>query len=416
MTTAALAPYRVLDLTTERAWMAGKMLADLGADVVKIEPPGGELGRRRGPFAGEVPSADDGLPWWFYNKGKRAITLDLDRADGQAVLRRLVASADVLLESFPPGWMAERGLGHEDLAELRPSLVYTSVSPFGQTGPRSSWDAPDLVLSAAGGPMWLTGDRDRPPVRISVPQYDLMGGAEAAVGTMIALFHAAGTGEGQHVDVSSQLAAIRTLMNATATPQLEGREVSRQGQLIAHGHARFRMIYPCADGHVTVLMAGGAIGAMIMTAMLGWISETEGLPDWLSSIDWGAIDFSTLADTADGLDFFEKVSDLIGAFFLTKTKGQLYHEALQRRFLLAPVNTVADIRVDEQLASRGYFVAVDHGDRGPVFYPGPWAKLSVTPLVDTPRAPHPGEHTREVLAEVGYSDEELAHLVQSGVV
>lgn len=416
MPSAALAPYRVLDLTNDRAWMAGKMLADLGADVIKIEPPGGDPGRHRGPFAGEVPDPADGLPWWFYNKGKRGLTLDLDRADGREVLRRLVATADVLIESFAPGWMAERGLGYDRLAELRPSLVYTSVSPFGQTGPRSDWLGPDLVLSAVGGPMWLTGDRDRPPVRPSVPQYDALAGAEAAVGTMIALFHASSTGEGQHVDVAGQLVAIRTLMNATAFPQLEGPELSRQGQLIAHGHARFRMIYPCTDGHVTVLISGGAIGAMVMTAMLGWIEESDGLPDWLSSVDWSSINFASLADTPDGLAFFERVSDLIGEFFLTKTKDQLYSEALRRRFLLAPVNTVADIRADEQLEARGYFVAVDHGERGPVFYPGPWAKLSATPLVDTPRAPAPGEHNDEVLAEAGYSAAERSILVQSGAV
>lgn len=416
MPTAALAPYRVLDLTDERAWMTGKMLADLGADVIKIEPPGGDPGRHRGPFAGEAPDPTESLPWWFLNKGKRGVTVDLDRADGQAVLRRLVASADVLVESFPVGWMDERHLGYEDLSALRPSLVYTSVSPFGQTGPRAGWSASDLVIAAAGGPLWLTGERDRPPVRPSVPQYDNLAGAEAAVATMIALFHAAATGEGQHVDVAGQLAATRTLMNATAFPQLEGSEVSRQGQLVAHGHARFRMIYPCADGHVTVLISGGAIGAMIMTAMLGWIAESEGLPEWLSSVDWSTIDFATLADTPDGLDFFERVSALIGEFLLTKTKDELYSEALRRRFLLAPVNTVADIRADEQLAAREYFVAVDHGERGPVIYPGAWAKLSATPLVETPRAPTPGEHNDEVLAEAGYSVEERSTLVQSGAV
>src|SRR3546814_6489005 len=170
------------------------------------------------------------------------------------------------------------------------------------------------------------------------------------------------------------------------------------------------MIYPCADGHVTVLISGGAIGAMIMTAMLGWIDESEGLPDWLSSIDWSTIDFATLADTPDGLGFFERVSDLIGAFLLTKTKDELYSEALRRRFLLAPVNTVADIRADEQPAAREYFVVVDHGERGPAIYPDAWAKLSAPPLSEPPRAPTTGEHPYESLAEYCTPAEERSPL------
>ncbi|HVM53800.1 MAG TPA: CoA transferase [Acidimicrobiales bacterium] len=413
----ALSPYRVLDLTTDRGWLTGKLLADLGADVVKVEPPGGDPGRRRGPYAGEVPHPEESLGWWFFNRGKRGITLDLDRADGRAVMRRLAADADVLVESFDPGWLAERGLGYDDLAAANPRLVYTSVSPFGQDGPRAGWAATDLVLSATGGPLWLTGDRDRPPVRISVPQYFLHAGAEAAVATMLALYHTASTGEGQHVDVAAQLATIRTLMNATAFPHLEGVEVQRQGRSVAHGHARFRMLFPCADGHVTVLITGGALGAMIVKGMLGWIAETDGLPGWLTEVDWAGIDFASLAGTDEGRDFFERVSDVIGAFFLTRTKDELYAEALRRRFLLAPVNTVADIRADEQLAAREYFVPVDHGERGAVAYPGPWAKLSATPLVDTPRAPRIGEHNHDVLAgELGLVATELDRLARAGVL
>lgn len=383
---AALAPYRVLDLSTDRAWLTGKLLADLGADVIKIEPPGGDPGRRRGPFAGREPDPEASLGWWFFNRGKRGVTLDLDRADGQAVLRRLAAGADVVVESHDPGWMAARGLGYADLARANPALVYTSVTPFGQDGPHAGHAGPDLVLSATGGPMWVTGDRDRPPVRLSVPQYDLHAGAEAAVATMIALYHAAATGEGQHVDVAAQLAAIRTLMNATAFPHLEGVELHRQGRDVAHGHARFRMLFPCANGHVTVLMSGGALGALIVRGLLAWMEETDGVPAWLREVDWEGIDFSTLAGTEEGRAFFDRVSAAIGRFFATRTKEELYDEALRRRFLLAPVNTVADIRADAQLAARGYFVPVDH-DGQAVVYPGPWAKLSATPLADTPRAP-----------------------------
>lgn len=415
---AALAPYRVVDFSTSRAWLTGRMLADLGADVIKVEPPGGDPGRRFGPFADDDPGPETCLPWWFYNRGKRGVTVDPTTADGRALARRLTTTADVVIESFDPGTMERWGLGYEALAELNPRLVYTSITPFGQTGPYAGFAGPDLVLSAMGGPMWLTGETDRPPVRISVPQYELHGAAEGAVATMIALYHAAGTGDGQHVDVAAQLAAIRTIMNASAFPYLHHVEVTRQGREVAHGHAKFRMLYACADGHVSVLLSAGVMGGPIVKALLGWIGETEGVPDWLVEVDWVSIDFAEVAATAEGREFFEKVSDLIDAFFAKRTKAELYAEALARRFLLAPVNTVADIRADEQLAARDFWVDVEHPERGgTVTYPGPWAKLSGTPLVNGPRAPGVGEHNQDVYgAELGLSRTELTRLIEVGAI
>ncbi|HEX5365521.1 MAG TPA: CoA transferase [Acidimicrobiales bacterium] len=417
-TAGALAPYRVVDLSTARGWLTGRILADLGADVVKVEPPGGDPGRRLPPFADDEPGPERSLQWWFANRGKRSVCLDLDDADGVALARRLLAGADVVVESFDPGYLAERGLGYDELHALNPRLVVTSVTPFGQDGPYAGWAGPDLVLSAMGGPMWLTGEPDRPPVRISVPQYEMHGAAEGAVATAIALYHAAATGEGQHVDVSCQLAAIRTLMNATAFPYLEGVELSRQGREVAHGHARFRMLYACADGHVSVLLTAGALGGPIVKALLRWIGEEEGVPEHLSEVDWVAMDFAELATSEEGRAFFAEVSAVIDDFFARRTKAELYAEALARGFLLAPANTVADIRVDEQLAARGFFVEVDHPERPePVVYPGPWARLSETPLAHGARAPRVGEHNRAVLVdELGLGPGELRSLHARGVV
>ncbi|MDP1821450.1 MAG: CoA transferase [Acidimicrobiales bacterium] len=414
----ALSPYRVVDFSTSRAWLTGRMLADLGADVLKVEPPGGDPGRRAPPFADDEPNPETNLRWWVSNRGKRGLTLDLDQADGVALARRLLADADVMIESFDPAHLAERSLGYDDLRELNPRLVVTSITPFGQTGPHANYSGPDLVLSATGGPMWLTGDVDRPPVRVSVPQYEMHGAAEGAVATAIALYHAAATGQGQHVDVSCQLAAIRTIMNASSFPYLEGGELSRQGREIPYGHAKFRMLYPCKDGHVSVLLMGGALGAMIVKALLGWINEEQGVPEWLAEVDWLNIDFAELNKDEEGRAFFGKVSTAIEAFFVTRTKAELYAEALARRFLLAPVNTVADIRVDEQLAARDFFVEVDHPERdGPVAYPGPWVKLSATPLIAGARAPRVGEHNRDVYeGEIGLASDELLALHAKGVV
>lgn len=408
-----LEPYRVLDVTTERGWLTGKLLRDLGADVVKVEPPGGDPGRRRPPFHGGEPDPERSLRWWFFNRGKRSVTLDPATADGRALLWRLAATADVLIESFEPGWMEEWGLGYDALAAQSPRLVYTSVTPFGRSGPYAGFRGPDLVIGALGGQVWLNGDPGRPPVRLSVPQYELHGAAEAAVHTTIALYHAAATGDGQHVDVAAQLACIRTLMNATGYPVLEGRDVGRAGGARATAAASFRMIYPCRDGHVTLLL-GGLAG---VRAFVDWMREEGEVPGWLDTFDWENTDFARFARTPEGREFFQNVEGVLEAFFREKTKAELYDEALKRRFLLAPVNTVADIRTDSQLEFRGYFQGVDHGPLGEIAYAGPWAKLSGTPIEATPRAPRIGEHNGEVLSgELGLSAEDLTRLAGAGVL
>ena len=398
----ALAPYRVLDLTTERGWLCARMLADLGADVVKVEPPGGDPGRCHPPFHGDVADPERNLRWWHLNRGKRSIVLDLEAADGRATLLDLVASADLLVESFEPGWMAAQGLGVDVLLERNPALVVTSITPFGQDGPYAGWRGPDLIVGATSGPIWLTGDPDRAPLRVSVPQMDLHASAEGAVHTVVALQHAARSGEGQHVDVSAQLAGIRTLMNASSYPYLEHRELARTGGAEAPEGGRNRMMYRCADGHVAATIGGG--GAMrMLQPLLDWMQEEGGLPDWIRDLDWPTLDAPALAEEAatapPGQSLVERISGQIATFFSTRTKAECYAAAIERGILLAPVNTVADLLADEQLQARGYFVDVDHGELGTVTFPGPWARMSGTPLQPLTRAPRVGEHTDEVLAE-----------------
>ena len=174
-----LSPYRVLDLTTERGLLCGQVLGDLGADVIKVEPPGGAPARRLGPFLNDEAHPDRSLYWWAYNRNKRGVTLDIDRPEGRALLRRMATSADFLIESFNPGDLAARGLGYDDLSALNPALVYVSISAFGQEGPKATYADADLIIMAAGGPLMLTGDDDRPPVRLSVPQAYLHASAAA---------------------------------------------------------------------------------------------------------------------------------------------------------------------------------------------------------------------------------------------
>ena len=174
-----LGPYRVLDLTDERGLLCGEILGDLGADVVAIEPPAGNPARRVGPFAGDLAGDPEAsLTWAAYARNKRSAVIDIETAEGQEQLKELVRGADFFIQSFDPGYLTKLGLGYEVLAEINPELIYVSISPFGQTGPKANYAATDLVVMAASGPMSTTGDEDRAPVRMGLPQSALHAGAE----------------------------------------------------------------------------------------------------------------------------------------------------------------------------------------------------------------------------------------------
>ncbi|OGO50550.1 MAG: hypothetical protein A2148_02600 [Chloroflexi bacterium RBG_16_68_14] len=165
-----LSPYRVLDLTNERGLLCGQILADLGADVIAVEPPGGNSARRLGPFADDTPGPERSLYWSAYGRNKRSVTLDLSTAPGRDLLLRLAEGAHFLIESEPPGRMAELGLSYQDLAKVNPALVYVSISAFGQDGPKAGYAESDLVVGAASGQLAVIGDEDRAPLRIGVPR------------------------------------------------------------------------------------------------------------------------------------------------------------------------------------------------------------------------------------------------------
>ena len=176
-----LSPYRVIDLSNEMGILCGQMLADLGADVIQVEPPGGSSARQTGPWLDDVPGPERSLFWWAYARNKRSLVIDFDDPGEIEVLRKLAAGADFWIESEQPGRLASLGLGYEDLAALNPGLVYVSITPFGQTGPYAAYRGHDLVVVAMGGNAALTGDPDRPPLTCSLPPAYMHGGAEAVV-------------------------------------------------------------------------------------------------------------------------------------------------------------------------------------------------------------------------------------------
>jgi crotonobetainyl-CoA:carnitine CoA-transferase CaiB-like acyl-CoA transferase len=387
---------RVIDLATERAELAGRVLADLGAEVIKVEPPGGAAARGLGPFDGRPGHAGESLYWAAVGLGKQSVTADLTTEAGRDIVRSLAARADILVESFDPGAMARMGLGHAALAEANPGLVYVSVSPYGQDGPKADAAATELTLEAAGGLLGLQGDGDRPPVPVGFPQAAFHAGVQAAVDAIIALNERDRSGRGQHLDVSMQAAVVWTLMNATGYPPNTGGDPPNSGEHradpppeLAPGVA-FPPIWPCKDGWMQMTLTLGGLGARTLGNLVMLI-EAEGLLSpglagtgwtaWTDSIAPGAVDPDILATARDE----------IGRYFLARTKEELMARAVEHKLLLAPIRTIADLTSDPQLAARDYFIEVA-GRK----HPGLAARLSRTPMALRKPAPAQGEHEAAV--------------------
>jgi crotonobetainyl-CoA:carnitine CoA-transferase CaiB-like acyl-CoA transferase len=248
----ALGPYRVLDLTNELGVSGARMLGCLGADVIRIEPPGGDPMRRRGPFFHDSPHPERSLFWLLYNVNKRSVTLDLESPAGRQLFRRLVKTAHFILECFEPGYLDGLGIGYESLKEENPSLVWTCVRPFGTQGPRASWKGGHLVTSAMSGFLQGTGSPNLPPVQVSLPVTELLTGSYACVGSMMAHFHRQRTGEGQYVDVSAQESMLAAALPSSTVYQSHGIVGKRDpsGPYLP-GIRHERRLFACKDGYIT---------------------------------------------------------------------------------------------------------------------------------------------------------------------
>ena len=279
---AMLDGIRILDLSEEPGFLAGKILGDLGADVIKLEPPGGDTFGRRGPYLGEIADPERSLRWLALNTSKRGITLALATPRGRELFRRLAARADVVLETAAPGALEALGLGWETLHAERPRLVWCSLTPFGRTGPYAGFRAHDLVLVAMGGNAALTGDPDRAPVRCTLPTAYYAAGPDAAAGIAMALYARERSGRGQLVDVSMQECQLATLVTApgqySLSPQLRGRTGARLGGT--------REIWRAKDGDVSFGLRGGAARVPSLVATVAWMAEEGMAPEWLRELDW----------------------------------------------------------------------------------------------------------------------------------
>ena len=405
----ALQGLRVLDLSDEKGQFCTKLMADMGADVIKIEPPNGDPVRRLGPFYHDDEELEKSLYWFVLNTSKRGLTLDITTARGADLLRRLVATADFVVESFAPGTLERLGLGYAALAQVRPGLILTSITNYGQSGPYRDYAATDLDVLGMSGTLFLCGDPDRPPTRVNAPQTPIYAGIQGYVGSLLAHYHRLESGEGQMVDVSMHECATllhysQIVWNAygMVMPRLGDRLQVAPGAIV-------RYCFPCQDGYVQ------AIPQLTWSTFVPWMAE-HGMAGELASPAWAERLETLVSDwEQEHIDYSESV---IANFLAGFRKRELYEEGQRRSQFVYPVYNARDSLDDPQLRHREYFVSVQHPELDATLtYPGaPW-KLSGTPWRLRRRAPQLGEHTVDILGgEFGLSETTLTTLRQEGVI
>jgi benzylsuccinate CoA-transferase BbsE subunit len=404
--------YRVLDITDEKGFLCGKILGDLGADVIKIEKPGGDASRNIGPFYGNNPDPQQSLYWFAYNTSKRGITLNLESPDGKPIFERLIEKADFIIESFRPGYLDTLNLGYTDLRKVNSRLIMTAISPFGQTGVYKDYLGSDLVLSAMGGLSYLCGEENGPPLRISgVGQSYLQAGAQAAVATLMAHYSRLASGEGTYIDISIQECMCWTTELAVPV-WVENKEVfRRRGINQKRGGAKYRRIFKCKDGYVTYAIQTGRMAGAMHSRLVKLMDE-HGMAGDMRDVDWTKL---SMADISENIPHWE---DLLDNFFEKYTKAEIQRMATEKQLIACPVNNVEDISKYAQLETRDYWKVISHPELNTeIKYPGFWFKTDKGSCGIRSRAPLVGEHNSEIYqGELGLSNEEFNRLKKSGVI
>lgn len=399
-----LSGYRVLDLAGEEGAPCGKLFADLGAEVIAVEPPRGSASRRAPPYG----KYGESLFWAAYGGGKRSVVLDFEDAGDRERFRTLAATADFLLEAYPPGYLDGLGLGYDALRGLQPGLIFVSITPYGQRGPYAGYRGSDLTLWSMGGHTYLCGDPDRPPVRVTAPQTWRHASTEALVGALIALYRREAGGGGQWVDVSAQQCVVWTLQMAPAAaqPEFGGVSLRRVGIYLSNPSGlRNRGAFACKDGFVTAMMVGGPAYGGALNAGVRALSRDGFGTEALRARDWREWDaLNPQMDLAQKQAEIDALSGAFSAWFMTKTMEELYEIAIDEGLLLAPVYTARELYRSPQLAARRFWQPVDQGDRCVLRLPGPFIQASGTPLVPARAAPALDEARIDDFRRAGKAD------------
>lgn len=394
----ALDDLTVLDLSEGVAGAyCGKLLADYGADVIKVERPGaGDPARRHGPFPDGEPHPEKSALFLYLNTNKRGVTLDITHPRGAQVLRRMVEDADVLIETFPPGYLADLGLGYGDLRRVNPDLVMTSITAFGQEGPYARHRANNLVALALGGQLGMTGRPDREPLKNAGYQAEYQAGLHAFGATLVAVFGARIAEAGQHVDVAMVEVLASVLETALPYYAYWGKDTGRR-----RGNLQSALIgiYPCVDGYLGVHAMARNWPALLR------LMEREDLAE-----------DPRFREMRDRVRHNDDLEAILYEWASRQRREEVHRRAVELGAPVVAVHTLADLFDSPQLRARGYFQEVDHPAAGRLTYPGPPFRMAATPW-RAGRAPLLGEHNDEVyLGELGLEPEEYRELRELGVI
>ena len=357
------------------------VLAQLGAEVIAIEPPGGQRSRFQMPFAGNKKDPEKSLTHWAYNRGKHSLVLDLTQSSDMERFDELAATADAIVASTP------LGLDLEQLRAKHPHLVTASISGFGLTGPKSDWASSDIVNTAASGTLGITGDRDRAPVRLSIPQTWHFAASDALCGILLALRQRDASGAGQHVDVAAQHSYLFATQYQMLSPFAGAPSARRLSGGAEIGPITLKLVYEAADGYVSIVFLVGPTVGPYNTRLFRWMDEEGMCPQEFLDVDWIGFGTQLLSDPrAPAL--LNRGAEAINEFTKTKTKEQLLSGALERNLLLGPINTTTDLLEMEHAVERHFWSDIE-GTR----FAGPIARLSDTTLATKNGAPRLGEHS-----------------------
>jgi benzylsuccinate CoA-transferase BbsE subunit len=377
---SALSGYRVLDLTDDKGMLCSRYLADMGAEVIRIGKPG--------------ESAD----FHWENLGKRAITLNIELKPGQKIFRRLVRTADVLVESFPPGYLESFGLGYHQLNKINPRLVMASITGFGQKGPYSVYKSCDIVASALGGQLYVGGEPDSPPLKPFANQSYYLASIFAAIGVLLALLKRHTSNRGQHIDISLQECVAAALDHVLVRYFYQGAVAERQGSL--HWNNAFR-IFPCKDGYVLLSLF------YQWQTLVEWL-QSEGMAEDLTGEKW--------RDREYRLQHINHVIEVLERWTKSQAVAGLVEKGQLMRFPWAEVASIPELLASPQLRERNFWVEIEHSGKKYKF-PGAPCSLSRSPWWVGSRVPGIGEHNKEIYKEkLGLSEEEIKNLIKEGII
>jgi crotonobetainyl-CoA:carnitine CoA-transferase CaiB-like acyl-CoA transferase len=400
----ALRGRRVLELADESGAYCGKLMADMGADVIKIEPPGGDPSRLVPPFLDDRADPGRSLSFLYLNTSKRGVTLDPAHERGREIFSRLAARSDLIVETLAPGRLEALGLGFETLRSQNPKLVLTSITGFGQTGPHRDFGSSELVAGAMGGAMYVTGEAEDAPVVMAGSQSLWMASTCAASSSMLALLHAGRSGRGQHVDISIQETTLAVSHISGVGKWLDDGIVPQR-----MGTGLFASVpsgtYRCNDGLVYLMVNRPAH----WKALAQWINEETGNQEVLDPMFEGP--------SSNRIEYRELLDIYISDMTCDHSVEEIYHEGQRRHIAFTPVNGPRQVAEDPHLAAREYFCEVEQPGIGPVRQPGAPYHLYGTPWRIHRPAPGIGEHNHEVYAgELGLGEDELASLSAEGAI